>query len=286
MSGLGAHLAMGTTTLARCWRLSRRDGVVLGFTDHDLDLHFDGVRHMAGSGLGALALSATTGMAVDNTEARGALSSDAITEEDLRAGRYDGAEVTAWTVNWADVAERRIDFRGSIGEVSWSGGAFRAEMRGLSEALNQPQGRVYQRGCTAVLGDNRCRVDLAGGGWQVETAIQEIDDGARLWLPAIHDRAAGWFEGGRLVMLDGAAAGLEGVVRADRIMPQGRLIELWSALRAPIGPGDRVRMIVGCDRRRETCRDRFANLVNFQGFPWLRDESWLLVSPAAGRGDG
>ena len=286
MSDLAAHLATGTTTLARCWRLTRRDGMVLGFTDHDLDLHFDGVRHMAGSGLGTLALSATTGMAVDNTEARGALGSDAITEDDLRAGRYDGAEVIAWTVNWADVDERRIDFRGSIGEVSWSGGAFRAEMRGLSEALNQPQGRVYQRGCTAVLGDRRCRVDLAGGGWQIETAIQGLDDGARLWLPAIRDRAAGWFEGGRLVMLDGAAAGLEGVVRADRVMPGGRLIELWSALRAPIGPGDRVRLSAGCDRRRETCRDRFANLVNFQGFPWLRDESWLLVSPASGAGNG
>jgi hypothetical protein len=49
--GLAAHLAGGVTTLARCWRLTRRDGVVMGFTDHDGDLAFDAVVHRARSGL-------------------------------------------------------------------------------------------------------------------------------------------------------------------------------------------------------------------------------------------
>jgi len=32
---LQAHFASGTTTLAWCWRITRADGVVFGFTDHD-----------------------------------------------------------------------------------------------------------------------------------------------------------------------------------------------------------------------------------------------------------
>ena len=39
-----AALSREATTLARCWRLARRDGLVLGFTDHDRDLVLDGTQ--------------------------------------------------------------------------------------------------------------------------------------------------------------------------------------------------------------------------------------------------
>ncbi|MFN3856092.1 MAG: DUF2163 domain-containing protein, partial [Phreatobacter sp.] len=41
-AALDARLATGCTTLATCWIVRRRDGVVLGFTDHDCDLVVDG----------------------------------------------------------------------------------------------------------------------------------------------------------------------------------------------------------------------------------------------------
>ena len=48
--GLAAHLQSGTTTLCWCWRLTRRDGVRQGFTDHDRDLNFDGTTFEAAAG--------------------------------------------------------------------------------------------------------------------------------------------------------------------------------------------------------------------------------------------
>ena len=69
---MDAHLASAATTLCRAWTVMRRDGVVLGFTDHDRDLTFDGVTHRAGSGLTARALQQSTGLSVDNSEALGA----------------------------------------------------------------------------------------------------------------------------------------------------------------------------------------------------------------------
>ncbi|MFV2035819.1 MAG: DUF2163 domain-containing protein, partial [Halocynthiibacter sp.] len=78
-----AHLQTGHTTLARCWAVTRQDGVVLGFTDHDRDLKFEGVAFSASSGMSARTLAQTSGLAVDNSEAMGALSSAAITEEDI-----------------------------------------------------------------------------------------------------------------------------------------------------------------------------------------------------------
>ncbi|GGE11159.1 phage conserved hypothetical protein BR0599 [Gemmobacter megaterium] len=282
MTSLLDHLATGATTVARCWRVTRADGVVLGFTDHDRDLVFDETVFAAGAGLSARALSQTTGLAVDNTEAAGALSDAAITEADLLAGRFDGAQVEAWQVNWADVTQRMLEFRGTIGEVAQAGGAFQAELRGLTELLNQPQGRVYQVSCSAILGDGRCGVDLTLGGYFEEREVEEADEGRVFRFADFLGFDDRWFERGRLVVLSGAAAGLVEVIKNDRLSGRARSVELWQAIRAPVVAGDRIRLEAGCDRRAETCRLKFANFLNFRGFPHLPGEDWLAAVPRGG----
>ena len=171
-----AHIETGLTTLCRCWAITRSDGVQFGFTDHDVALSFEGLTFRANTGLSALALQQSTGLSVDNTEAVGVLSDVAVREEDIEAGRFDGAQVQAWMVNWADVGVRWLQFRGSIGELRRSGGAFHAELRGLTEALNRPLGRVYQKPCTAVLGDRQCRFDVTAAGYREERLAEHIEE--------------------------------------------------------------------------------------------------------------
>jgi hypothetical protein len=122
---LQARLDGGATRLCRCWRVRRRDGVALGFTDHDDDVVFEGVVHRASSGMDASALQAATGLSVDNAQAVGALSDAAVSEEDIRAGRYDGAEVWHWLVDWERPELRVLLFRGSFGEIRRADGWFR-----------------------------------------------------------------------------------------------------------------------------------------------------------------
>ena len=55
----------GVTTLCRCWIITRRDGVVQGFTDHDEDVVLDGVTCRAGSGLTGSEATQKLGLAVD-----------------------------------------------------------------------------------------------------------------------------------------------------------------------------------------------------------------------------
>ena len=141
-AALQAHLEGGLTTLCRAWRITRADGEVLAFTDHDQPLRFDGVDFRADAGLSARALAQSTGLSVDNTQAVGALSDAAIREDEIEQGRFDGAEVVSWLVNWADVSQRWVRFRGTIGEIVRVDGLFRAELRGLTEALNRTLGRV------------------------------------------------------------------------------------------------------------------------------------------------
>lgn len=269
---------MTTTTLARAWSVRRADGLTLGFTDHDGPLAFAGIAFRPDRGLTARALVQATGLSVDNSEAAGALSDDAITERDLMAGRWDAAELRMWEVDWTDVAARKLVFRGTLGEVSRGNGAFRAELRGLSEALNAPQGRVYHPRCSARLGDGACRVDLSAESLSRTHPLLRLDAGRILHFDAFPAFDTGWFENGQVQIVSGAAEGLSGAVKNDRARPDGsRVIELWSAPGILPAPGDMVRLTAGCDKAAGTCRLKFGNFANFRGFPHLPPEDWLMA---------
>jgi uncharacterized phage protein (TIGR02218 family) len=280
VSALDAHLASGTTGVCRCWKLVRKDGVTFGFTDHDRALAFDGVTFKPETGLTASALMQTTGLSVDNTEAVGALSDAAISEVDIVAGRYDGAAIEAWLVQWDQPENRVLQFRGTLGDLTRANGAFTAELRGLAERMNVPTGRVYQRSCAAVLGDDACRFDLETPGYWTEAAIAAVEGDRVLRLEGLDGFEARWFERGRCEVLDGAAAGLVGAIKIDRPESVLRRVELWDRMRAGIAVGDRVKLTAGCDKRMETCRLKFVNLLNFQGFPDIPSEDWMVAHPS------
>lgn len=283
MSGedLNAHLKTGTTTVCRVWSVVRQDGTAYGFTDHDLDIEFEGLTYKAGSGMTARALQQTSGLSVDNTEALGALSDLALKEEDILAGRFDNAEVKAWLVNWANPLQRKLLFRGSFGEVVRSGGAFRVDLRGLSEALNQPKGRVFHRACSAVLGDTACRKDLTQAGYSAEAPLETVVNRARVTFAGLSQFEDGWFESGRFVVLTGTAAGLVGHVKSDRKTAMGREIYLWQNIGTTLAAGDVVRIEAGCDKLSSTCKNKFVNFDNFRGFPHIPGDDWLSAYPAS-----
>ena len=153
-------LAQGSGTLCRCVRLARPDGVVLGFTDHDRRLSFDGLTFEAATAAARSELAERLGLAVATADLAGALSSEAITEADIEAGLYDGARLTVWRVDWSDPAVRAVEFEAVLGEVERAGLTYRAELRALTVALSERIGRTHQKLCDATLGDARCRVNL------------------------------------------------------------------------------------------------------------------------------
>jgi uncharacterized phage protein (TIGR02218 family) len=226
-----------------------------------------------------LALQQTTGLSVDNTEALGALSDAAIREADIEAGRYDGAELRAWLVNWQDVTARSLIFRGTMGELRRAGGAFEAELRGLTDALNVPLGRVYQKACSAILGDRTCTFDLDTPGYVAERPAEKVEENRVFRFAEMGGFEDDWFRHGVIRVLSGAATGLIGLIKRDRSEGEGRVIELWHALGAMVAPGDALRIEAGCDKRRTTCQFKFDNLLNYQGFPDIPGDDWTITDP-------
>lgn len=279
-AALDTHLASGATTTCHCWAITRQDGSVMGFTDHDGPLAFEGITFNADSGLSATAVQKATGLSVDNSEALGALSDAAIREEDILAGRFDEAEVLAWMVNWAAPEERQVVFRGSIGEISRSGGAFRAELRGLAEQLNRPFGRIFQRSCSAVLGDASCGFDLDQAAFRVEASATVSTDLRSFSFAGLSGFDEGWFARGRMGVLGGPAQGLSAPIKRDYAAGGLRVIELWVPLTVDPGAGAVFRLEAGCDKRFATCREKFGNQLNFQGFPDIPGDDWLMSPPS------
>ncbi|MEZ5920942.1 MAG: DUF2163 domain-containing protein [Parvularculaceae bacterium] len=278
-TSLAAHLASGATTLATCWKVTRADGAVIGFTDHDRPLNFDNCTFAPETGADGSALQSTSDLGVDNAEIEGALSSAALSADDLAAGRYDGAAVEIWRVNWENVAERVLLKRGVIGEVVREGPKFRAEIRGLSEALDRVRGRVYQRRCDAVLGDARCKVDLQSASFKGAGAVTAILDDQRFLASGLGGFQAGWFSEGALTWTSGENAGLPFAVKAHDTGANGAAISLWLPPGVAVNVGDQFTITAGCDKRNETCASKFSNLINFRGFHLMPGNDFAVSYP-------
>lgn len=266
-AGLTEHLASGATTLCWCWKLERRDGQVSGFTDHDRDLMFDGTLYEAAAGFTASEIKDSIGLSVDNLEVTSALSSERLDEADLAAGLYDDARVEIYRVNWQAPDQRALMRTGSLGEVKRAGTSFAAEVRGLAHYLQQPRGRLFQYTCDADLGDARCGVDTTSAAFRGTGSIVSSSDGRIVTVAGIDAYSNDWFSRGLILFTSGAATGQSIEIKRHTNVSAVVTLELWQPVRGPVLAGQTFTITAGCDRQIATCRDKFANAVNYRGFP-------------------
>ncbi len=273
------HLDSGATTLCWCWRVTRRDGVRLGFTDHDRDLAFDGTTFEAASGFTASDMRQSVGLAVDNLDVESALRSETLSEDDLAQGLFDDARIEIFRVNWQNPSERVLLRTGSIGEVRRTEHGFAAEIRGLSHYLQQEKGRSYQFTCDADLGDARCGVDLNQAAFTGAGAVTVAISARQFEASGLSAFADEWFTRGLLTWTSGANAGQAMEVKRHVVGTGTVTIELWQAMAKPVSVGDTFTITAGCDKRIETCEAKFANVLNFRGFPHMPGNDFVTSYP-------
>ena len=277
---LSSALAGGATTLCWCWRIRPRTGAALGFTDHDCDLVFDGTTFEAQSGFTATEIRESVGLSVDNLEVESALSSERLSEARLASGDFDDAAVEIFRVDWSNPAARILIRRGSIGEVRRSGAAFTAEVRGLAHYLQQPKGRVYQYACDAEFGDRRCGIDASSSAYRVSGSVAAVLGDRLIATASLSGHGAGDFTRGLLTFTSGGNAGRSFEVKRHARRAADDTIELWQAPGDAMAASDTFVVVVGCDKQFATCRARFANAVNYRGFPHMPGNDFI-ASPVA-----
>lgn len=268
-AGLAAHLGQTATTICHAWRLIRSDGLVLGFTEHDRDLYFDGTAFSAAAGFRASEVETGLGLEADAAGVAGAFSAEAISADDLALGRYDGARVETYLVNWQNPEDHLLLSTRELGEVRSLGPAFSVELRSLAARLDQPRGRLYGRRCDADLGDARCTADISAPPFRIEGAIAEVADEMTLIVSGLGDRPSRWFSNGRIRFATGLLEGLTADISDHGAVAGGARLTLWSPLARLPSPGDQLVVTTGCDKSFDTCAAKFANILNFQGFPYL-----------------
>ena len=273
---LQAHLDDGTTSLSWCWRISRADGVTLGFTDHDAVLTFDGTDFEPESGFAASEVRSGSDLSVDAQDAEGVLTSDRITETDIIDGRWDAAQVELWRVNWADTSQRVLLRRGAVGQIRRGRMAFVAEVRSLAHVLGQTVGRTFQSSCDAALGDTRCGINLDNVAFKGVGAVTDLLRDRAFTATGLSALAAGWFASGTITWTSGANAGRITEVLAHDLSSSIATLTLLEAPVRAIAEGDGFIARAGCDKRMATCGAKFANVANFRGFPNIPGQDAVL----------
>jgi uncharacterized phage protein (TIGR02218 family) len=285
-SNLAQKLDFGVTTLAYAWRLTRADGVIVAVTQHDRDLTFDGTLFVAAQSFVGADHEREVSLASDRTALSGALKIGAITESDLTLGRWDQAKVEAFWVDWTSPSDFIPMWTGMVAGASWRGSVFELDIVGPETLLNRDIGRVYSRTCDAVLGDARCKVDLAGAGRTISATIAGVvsDRAVTMAMPA--GKTASDFKSGVFSIITGAAASWQCDIA--RIDANTTVWQLSLSRPLPIAPqvGDTIRIIMGCDKSFATCKTRFANALNFRGQPTLPGDDVAFGAPAALGNDG
>lgn len=157
----------------------------------------------------------------------------------------------------ADAPE--IYWKGRVVSASWNVGQALLSCESIFTSIKRTGLRArYQRGCRHALYNHGCGLNMAVFG--VAGTVDAI--GSSLKTVSVS-----------------AAAGLDaGYFSAGMIQAKGvlRFVLLHSAanltLASPIpglAVGDAVTLYPGCDHSRTTCRNKFNNILNYGGFPWI-----------------
>lgn len=283
-SGLLAHYASGSTRLALAVRITRSDGEVIGMTSHERDHVIGGVTYIATHGLETSQVITTAGLAVDNLEMRTLDDGTIFDRADVLGGRWNGARFLIFRYCWADISLGTEPLMaGVFGNVTLQQGSIVAELRGMQQYLQQAVSNVTTKTCRARLADyptpngkNLCRLDAED--WLESGTVTAVTSRAVFAASGIANaNTADYYGEGVLTWVTGGSAGLRQKVRTHAT---GGVFTLILPMKADIEVGDTFEVIAGCrGRLQEDCRDKFDNVVNFQGEPHLPGVDALTAAP-------
>lgn len=264
-SSLQDALSAGVRILANCWKITRRDGVVLGFTDFDQDLVIDGVTYQAATGFQASNVDSGLEATPANLEIASFLSADAISEADLSSGVYDYARIHVFRVNCLDLPsslsanppQHLTRLKGFLGQVRLSDQTFVVEVESLQKLLETKTSALTSSTCRYKFGDSNCNANVAAFTYGMQVSAPGAEPYFFTSNLSFEDN---FLAGGLLTWTTGPNAGLESMITQSN----GQNIWLAYPPPNPIQAGHQFDAIPGCQKTWTAC-GQFNNTENFGG---------------------
>lgn len=159
-------------TLADMFRVEFKTNTFAYFTAHHKSILFDDgdgeQLYLSTTGVVGSAMESNVELNVDTSEFVGVLQGPAVTRDDILAGRWDGATIRRFKVNWEDPSTSMGDikfFEATIGAIKVEGPIFVAELRSKTQLLSQKIVWLITPDCRVDVGSDECAVVLAPNEW-------------------------------------------------------------------------------------------------------------------------
>lgn len=275
-SALATHYALSANSLAQALRITRKDTQVFAFTSADRDVTISSVLYQSRPGLAVTSLALSAGLNVDNLEITTLDDGSVFSQADVLQGRWRNADFVLFEYNWASPSDGINSLlSGTIGEVYLRRGMVVAELRGLQQYLQQPVGNVSTKNCRARLGDSLCTVSL--GPFTFTGSVTAVASN-QVFTDSTKAQAADYFTDGQLTWTSGPNAGLTVKVKAFA----SSVFTLSLPMLQTVAIGHTFSVVAGCTKRfTEDCKNKFNNVLNFQGEPHRPTVDDITKSPRA-----
>lgn len=272
------------TRRADVWVITRRDGMVLGFTGHDQDLMFgEVVCHTCGSLTPSATESGSQIGHIGSVELDGILNSDLITEADLFGGLYDDALVEVWRIPWddADTATPVRIAAGWAGSIQHGVQGFKIEVLGPGSRLGQqPLVKPYTPGCRWVFGSpaaSGCGFDREGA--RLAGGVVSASNRAIFIAEGLVDPGSPFLWGDGLVRFTyGPNTGVE--LEVKQVDFGTGQVMLWIPAPFLPEPGDIFELLPGCPKTTDACH-AYNRYLNYGGYPDVPGNDLIGQTPDA-----
>jgi len=254
------------TNLLLCWKITRKDGIVLAFTEATNDIEINGTKYISSSGVRGSAVQESCNISIDNFDIEGILDNELIKSEDILAGLYDKAiiEVHLVDMDYSQSTQKNVIFlkRGYLGNIRLIGdNKFIAEINGLLQTAEQHVTNRYSLTCRANFCDKRCGLDF---NQFIHTGqITKILD-KKTFQDGNNAQPNGYFDYG-IALFERE----NGIIEHNIKFYIDHTFELTLPAKIELKVGDNYYAIAGCDKSAKTCATKFQNIVNFRGEPHI-----------------
>jgi uncharacterized phage protein (TIGR02218 family) len=173
--------------------------------------------------------------------------------------------VTIWRGHFG-VNDFVVYWKGRVVGSNADENAVKIQCEPIFTSLRRPGLRArYQLFCRHALYDSGCRVNRNAVAFPgTVSAVNTLD----VTVPGLSVNPDGWYTGGMVLY--------RGVFRFVTLHV-GDVITLSQPLSA-LETGTEITVFPGCDHRKQTCIDKFDNLENFGGFPWIPNKNPFEVN--------